>query len=129
MICGLGCDLCAIPRMADHIKDGRFLLRYFTAEERAYIAARTRSAQTAAGIFAAKEALVKALGTGFVALSPADVAIGHDAQGAPKYILNEKTRAALQARGAARAFLSISHDGDYALATAVLEGENHASSD
>lgn len=129
MICGLGCDLCAISRMEEMIKDGRFLLRYFTAEERAYITARTRSAQTAAGIFAAKEALVKALGTGFAALSPADVHIGHDAQGAPMYMLNEKTRAALHARGAQRAFLSISHDGDYALATAVLEGEEHASSD
>ncbi len=121
MIRGLGCDLCAIPRMEKIIGDGRFLERYFTAEERDYIAARARSAQTAAGIFAAKEALVKAIGTGFGMLSPADVEIVHDDCGAPIYKINEKVLCALRARGANRVFLSISHDGDYAMATAVLE--------
>ncbi len=121
MIRGLGCDLCAIPRMEKIIGDERFLQRYFTAEERAYIAARARSAQTAAGIFAAKEALVKAIGTGFGMLSPADVEIAHADCGAPIYRMNEKVLNALHARGANRAFLSISHDGDYAMATAVLE--------
>ena len=121
MIRGLGCDLCAIPRMEKIIGDGRFLERYFTAEERDYIAARARSAQTAAGIFAAKEALVKAIGTGFGMLSPADVEIAHDECGAPIYRMNEKVLNALRARGANRVFLSISHDGDYAMATAVLE--------
>ena len=109
MIRGLGCDLCAISRMEKIMADGRFLHRYFTEGERAYIAARARGAQTAAGIFAAKEALVKALGTGFGPL-------------APTYLINEKTRSALQARGAQSAFLSVTPDGDYAMATAILEG-------
>lgn len=122
MICGLGCDLCAISRMEKIMADGRFLHRYFTEGERAYIAARARGAQTAAGIFAAKEALVKALGTGFGSLAPADVEITHDASGAPAYLINKKTRSALQARGAQSAFLSVTHDGDYAMATAILEG-------
>ncbi len=121
MIRGLGCDLCAISRMEKIMADGRFLHRYFTEEERAYIAARARGAQTAAGIFAAKEALVKALGTGFGSLAPADVEITHDASGAPAYLI-KKTRSALQARGAQSAFLSVTHDGDYAMATAILEG-------
>ena len=121
MIRGLGCDLCAIPRMEKIMADGRFLGRYFTGEERAYIAARARGAQTAAGIFAAKEALVKALGTGFTGLAPADVEITHDASGAPACRINEKMRQALQARGAQRVYLSITHDGDYAMATAILE--------
>ena len=122
MIRGLGCDLCAISRMEKIMADGRFLHRYFTEGERAYIAARARGAQTAAGIFAAKEALVKALGTGFGSLAPADVEITHDASGAPAYLINEKTLSALQARGAQSAFLSVTHDGDYAMATAILEG-------
>ena len=54
MIRGLGCDLCAISRMEKIMADRRFLHRYFTEGERAYIAARARGAQTAAGIFAAK---------------------------------------------------------------------------
>ena len=48
MIRGLGCDLCAISRMEKIMADGRFLHRYFTDGERAYIAARARGAQTAA---------------------------------------------------------------------------------
>ena len=59
---------------------------------------------------------------GFGSLAPADVEITHDASGAPAYLINEKTRSALQARGAQSAFLSVTHDGDYAMATAILEG-------
>lgn len=121
MIRGLGCDVCDIARMQKIIENPRFLERYFTAYERGYIASRAKSAQTAAGLFAAKEAFVKALGSGFVGLGAGDIAIRHDENGAPYYDLNEKTRAALQARGAARALLSISHDGGVALAVAILE--------
>ena len=122
MICGLGCDLCGVRRMEEYLQKERFLTRFFTEDEQAYIRARAARGQTAAGIFAAKEALVKALGTGFGPLAPADVEITHDASGAPAYLINEKTRSALQARGAQSAFLSVTHDGDYAMATAILEG-------
>lgn len=122
MIRGLGCDVCAVPRMQKIMENPRFLERWFTPEERAYIAARKNAAQTAAGIFAAKEAFVKALGTGFDGLTPDSVAVTHDALGAPQYAINEKMRAALAQKGAAAAFLSISHDGDIAMAAAVLEG-------
>ena len=61
MIRGLGCDVCAIERMVKILEKSRFLERYFTEGERAYIAARSHAAETAAGLFAAKEALVKAL--------------------------------------------------------------------
>ena len=123
MIRGLGCDVCAIPRMQKIIENPRFLARFFTEEERAYVAARANGAQTAAGIFAAKEAFVKALGTGFSGLSAGDIAVSHDGNGAPYYLLNEKMRAALERAGAQRAFLSISHDGGAAMAVALLEGE------
>lgn len=123
MIRGLGCDLCAISRMEKTIADGRFLSRYFSESERRYILDRARSAQTAAGIFAAKEALLKALGTGMGGLALIDIEISHTSLGAPQYTLNTPTCAALEKVGAQRAFLSISHDGDYAMATAVLEGD------
>lgn len=123
MIRGLGCDVCAVPRMRKIIEDTRFLDRYFTAGERAYLAARAKRDETAAGFFAAKEAFVKALGTGFAGLAAGDVEISHDAGGAPHYLLNEKTRAALEKAGAQRVFLSISHDGDAAMAVAILEGD------
>lgn len=123
MIRGLGCDLCAISRMEKILSDGRFLNRYFTEDERAYILDHVHSAQTAAGIFAAKEAFLKAIGTGLGGVALIDIEIGHTALGAPEYILNENMRAVLDKIKAQRAFLSISHDGDYAMATAVLEGE------
>ena len=123
MIRGLGCDVCAIERMGRILDNTRFLERYFTEGERAYIAARSRAAETAAGLFAAKEALVKALGIGIGPLSLIDAEIGHDEKGAPYYILNEKVWAALQKKGASAAFLSISHDGGVAMAVPILEGE------
>lgn len=122
MICGLGCDLCAIPRMEEILQDGRFLARYFSENERAYLCARTKTAQTAAGLFAAKEAFVKALGTGFAGISAQQVEIAHDGNGAPYYCINAAMHTAMEARGAVRAHLSISHDGSYAVATAILEG-------
>lgn len=123
MIRGLGCDLCAISRMEKILSDGRFLARYFTENERNYILGRVHSAQTAAGIFAAKEAFLKAIGTGLGGIALTDIEIGHTALGAPEYILNDHLRAVLNKIKAQRAFLSISHDGDYAMATAVLEGD------
>lgn len=121
MIRGLGCDICAISRMEKIMNDTRFLERYFTEYERQYIGARKNAAPTAAGIFAAKEALVKALGTGFGPLGPQDVSVRHDGQGAPFYEMNEKTLTALHGAGACRAMLSVSHDGDSAMAVAVIE--------
>ena len=121
MIRGLGCDVCAVPRMREMLENPRFLSRWFTEYEGDYIRARKNAAQTAAGIFAAKEAFVKALGTGFGGLGPADVAIRHDENGAPYYDINDKMRVALNSRGAQSAFLSISHDGDVAMAAAVIE--------
>lgn len=124
MIKGIGCDLCEVRRMEENLQNERFLARFFTEGERAYINARgVMRAQTTAGMFAAKEAFVKALGTGFGALSVQDVEISHDESGAPFYVMSEKLRHALLARGAKTAFLSISHDGGFAMATAVLEGE------
>ena len=121
MIKGLGCDVCAISRMQKILENPRFLERWFTEYERGYIAARKNQAQTAAGIFAAKEAFVKALGVGFSGLTPDQVSIRHAASGAPYYDINEKMRAALDACGAANAFLSVSHDGNVATAVAVIE--------
>ncbi|MBR1607225.1 MAG: holo-ACP synthase [Clostridia bacterium] len=122
MIRGLGCDVCAISRMQNILENPRFLERWFTAYERDYIAARKNAAQTAAGLFAAKEAFVKALGTGFAGLTPDKVSVRHDANGAPCYELNEAMTAAMARKGASLAHLSVSHDGDVAMAVAILEG-------
>ena len=62
---GMGIDLCGVARMAELLGDDRFLSRWFTPEEAAYIRSRGASAaQSMAGIFAAKEAFAKAVGAG-----------------------------------------------------------------
>ena len=75
MILGLGMDLIEVPRIAEMIKTDRFLQRIYTPAERAAIA--EKGAQTAAGYFAAKEAVAKALGTGFTGFGPAPLAAAH----------------------------------------------------
>ena len=65
MVQRVGLDLCEISRMEKLAEDERFLNRFFTPEERAYLAERGRNrAQTLAGLFAAKEALLQGAGTG-----------------------------------------------------------------
>ena len=122
MIRGLGCDVCAIPRMRKIIENPRFLERWFTAEERAYINAHNRRAETAAGIFAAKEAFVKALGTGFSGFSMADISIEPDELGRPVSRLSGGALERLEALGGKRMLISITHAGGFASAVAVLEG-------
>jgi len=112
MIRGVGTDIVRIAKVENALGP-RFLQRVYTPREQAYIESKGKlSAQTAAGLFAAKEAVMKALGTGLTGVSFTDIEIAHDGQGAP--------RAAVS--GSAGAFhVSISHEGDYACAFCVWE--------
>ena len=123
MIIGIGTDLCQISRMERLLKDDRFLQRYFTTEEQQHIRGRAAgAAASAAACFAAKEAFVKALGSGFSGIAPKEVSVVHDAAGAPGYLLRGEALARAQARGVVRTDLSLSHERDLAVAFAVLEG-------
>jgi holo-[acyl-carrier protein] synthase len=121
-VIGLGIDICHVERIEKALQRGEgFLKRYYTEEERAYLKTR-RDTQSAAGMFAAKEAFLKALGvglTGGVALS--DVGVAHDDLGCPRYALSEKAAEAMAKKGASASYLSISHDAGVAAAVCVLE--------
>ena len=120
VIRGLGLDICEIARMEKLLKDDRFLNRWFTEEEIRYIRSKGKnSAQTMAGIFAAKEAFAKALGTG-IAFDLKDVGIIHDEEGQPGYALSGEA-AGLAAGG--RFFLSISHEAGVSAAVCIREEE------
>ncbi len=124
MIRGVGVDLCGIRRMEEAISHPRFFARVFSESERAYINGKgAMAAQTAAGLFAAKEAFLKALGTGIDSLGLSGIGIVHDEKGAPGYALTGPALERLRAAGAQRAFLSVSHEGDTAAAFCVLEGD------
>jgi len=116
---GLGLDLCEIARMEKLLQDGRFLSRFFTDGEKEYILSRGKGAAASmAGLFAAREALGKAMGSGLdFDLKEAEVC--HTDQGAPYYRLSGGLKDRI---GNSRLFLSISHDGGVAAAVCLIEG-------
>lgn len=115
---GIGLDLCGIARMERLLSDGRFLARYFTPREAEYVRARgAGAAASLAGLFAAREALGKALGTG-VDFDLKEAEVCHDGNGAPFYRLSGRLKERV---GNDRLFLSISHDGGVAAAVCLIE--------
>ena len=118
MILGVGIDLCEVGRMEKLVEDGRFMKRYFTEAENEYVLGRGRkAAETMAGIFAAKEAFAKAMGTG-ITFELKEAEVVHDERGCPGYRLSG--RAAEVAAGS-RFGLSSSHDGGVAGAVCIRE--------
>jgi len=123
MILGVGIDLCEVARIAEMMEKPQFLSRFFTAEEADYIVARGKAgAESAAGIFAAKEAALKALGTGLQGVALADVGVAHLESDAPYYALTGAARERMREMGGRTMHLSITHTGETAAAVAVLEG-------
>ena len=124
MIIGIGTDIVETARFKDMTE--HFMARVFTSYERAYLLHKGNI--SAAGIFAAKEAVAKALGTGFKGFWPSSVEIAHDALGKPYVILHdEAARVATKLVKGKRRFyrgytinLSISHTAENAVAFAVI---------
>lgn len=115
----MGLDLCEISRMEKDDMRARLLRRCFTEAESAYIMSRGASAaQTMAGVWAAKEAALKALGVG-LALPMTDIEVLHTPTGQPYYHIMGKA-AALADGGSF--LLSITHDGGIAAAVCVWQG-------
>lgn len=124
MIVGIGIDLCEISRMEKLLQDGRFLGRYFAPEEQEYIETRGKcAAASMAGIFAAKEALSKALGVGISAGDIAGICVLHDKFGAPYYDLRGDFAHLAGQRNIHTLHLSITHENGMAAAVAIAERE------
>ena len=119
MVKGVGCDIVAVERIAEQICNEKFLDKVFTVSEKNYIA--KHSAQSAAGIWASKEAVVKALGCGFGTLGYRDIEILHSESGQP-YVNGSQTLTEKMATlSITKIHISISHDANLALAFAVVE--------
>ncbi len=101
----------------------RFGERVFTEGERAYCNAKGAAAfQSYAGRFAAKEAFLKALKTGWRGkLAWQDIEVVSDAEGVPNLDLTGEARRLLDELGAIAVHLSISHTTDHAVASVILE--------
>jgi holo-[acyl-carrier protein] synthase len=120
---GIGVDLVRIPRMRDVIGrwNERFLRRVFTDAEIAYCRARRDPVPHFAARFAAKEAALKALGTGLrLGVSWRELEVRRERGQAPTLVLSGRSREIGLARGGGRMLLALTHDGDYALAQAML---------
>jgi holo-[acyl-carrier protein] synthase len=127
MILGLGVDVCDVERIEIALRapsGRRFRARVFTEAEAAYCEARGRTrAQSYAATFAAKEAALKALRTGWAdGLGWHDVALARDAAGAPSLALGGAAKALAARWGVRRVHVTLSHAGGLAIAVVVLEG-------
>ena len=121
MIVGTGVDLIEIARMEKAMSRSGFAVRVFTEAERAYAAERRDRPEVYAGMFAAKEAVSKALGTGIAGFSIRDIEILHNERRAPYAVLHGGAREAFDSLAAKRVLISISHDQSTAVAFAVIE--------
>jgi len=115
MILGIGVDIVNISRFEEKEKNPQFLRRVFSEYEQKYL--KERNIQSMAGLFAAKEAVVKALGVGFDGFFPCEIEVRHTKKGAP--YINLLGKAAELGNGGTFN-LSISHTNTDAIAFAVL---------
>jgi holo-[acyl-carrier protein] synthase len=127
MIIGTGIDIVECLRIAQMIeRHGElFITRVFTDHEIEYCSARKAATQHYSGRWAAKEAVLKALGTGWRrGISWRDIEIRNDKSGAPTVKLRGGARDVMQAARIARLHVTISHCRNFAVAYVVAEGES-----
>jgi len=126
LIIGIGTDLVVASRIERLVErhGERFLLRIFTPREREESLARRRWGEALAVRFAAKEAVMKALGTGYrQGVKFQEIEVFHHPSGKPDLRLAGVTAEYARRLGVTAAHVTLSHDGDLALAVVVLEGE------
>lgn len=119
MIIGIGTDIIEISRVEKAAKRKYFLRRLFTEREMDYL--NGKASESTAGYFCAKEAVAKALGTGFSGIALTDIEIVKN-NSVPGVILHGAAKAVADSKGVNNIQLSISHCREYATAVAILEG-------
>ncbi len=127
-IIGHGVDLVEIARIERMLEDhgDRFVTRCFTDEERAYAEASPAvRGERFAARFAAKEAVLKALGTGLRdGIEWTDIEVRRDAAGAPSVGLRARAEEVAAARGIVAWSISLSHAGGMAIASVIATGSD-----
>ena len=124
MIIGCGVDVVDIQRMENVIRkwDKHFLKKVFTPGEIRYCEKKKEGRyQSYAGLFAAKEALAKALGTGFRNMQWQDIEIKQNALGKPLINLSERFTDLKRNGNVHSVHLSISHTRKVAVAQVIIE--------
>jgi holo-[acyl-carrier protein] synthase len=125
LIIGTGIDIAAIARFERFVNEDNQPLfrRLFTQLELDYCFAKRFAAQPLALRFAAKEAFLKALGTGLRdGISWLEIEIRNDELGKPHLSVSGRAAVQLATAGADKSHLSLSDDGGFAIAMVILEG-------
>jgi len=126
MIVGTGIDIAEVSRIAASIErfGRRFLERVFTPGEIQYCESKANKAERYAGRFAAKEAAMKAIGTGWNrGVGWHDVEVKPAPGGRPTVAFHGKAAEFFSKLGAVRAQLSITHTNELAMAQVILESD------
>jgi holo-[acyl-carrier protein] synthase len=118
MITGIGIDIVKVERFEKFVNapQDAFMQRVFTMRELEYL--NGKAAQSIAGMFAAKEAVAKALGTGFRKFEPRDIEILHKENGKPCAVLHNGAKKTARRKRSRRfcVHVSISHTATDAVA-------------
>ena len=121
MIVGIGNDIIEIERIEKAISKEGFKNKVYTQRELENIEKRGNRMETYAGIFSAKEAISKAIGTGVREFSLTDLEILNDDLGKPYVVVSEKLDKILKNKKESYQIeISISHSKKYATAMAII---------
>ena len=122
MIAGIGTDIAEVKRFEKWVKNPEMIERFFNDMERSSAKSDSAKCQHYAVRFAAKEAFSKALGTGIIGFNLKDVYITNNSEGKPELNIEGAALSLLKERlGDCNAFVSLSHEKEYAVAFVILE--------
>jgi len=124
MIVSIGIDIIEVYRIREVLeRTPRFVERVFTTDERTYCETKgVAAAQSYAVRFAAKEACLKALQTGWRGhITWHDIEVLSNENGAPRLEIKGEAKKILESLGANRVHLSMSHTSDHAVAQVIFE--------
>ncbi len=125
MIVGLGTDIVEISRIGQMIErhGDTFLNRVFTETENEYCGSKKNKEQHYAGRWAAKEAVMKTLGTGFIkGIGWKDIEIINLKSGKPTIVISGGVKLHAAEMGITEILITISHSREFATATAIALG-------
>ena len=124
MILGTGIDLAEVPRIRSSIEKygDRFLARVYTERERAYVERKANKFERYAARFAAKEAGMKALGTGWRrGVTWHDFEVANLASGRPTLLLHGAAKEIADSMGVKNISLSLTHTAENGMAFVIFE--------
>lgn len=116
----IGCDVVQISRFDKFVNNENFLKKYFTKNEIEYINSKHNPVQTLAGLYACKEAILKALKIGIGGIRLSCLEILHNDNGAPVLSYTPELNYWLSKYNCSKIDVSISHDGEYSFAVCQI---------